>query len=225
MRSQVLIDFFFLIPLACSSNQHQRGAGGRGDMWKLSLRISGEHRRARPQPRDEPRWRQRQPGEAQSSFRSRAFSLTMRFSPLLQSRLTHKACVTLYSQKKIQQKKTNCFIYITKHSSSWGFLFFFFFVFISISSFSLFNLVLDSFCTVVWDHEICGTVCSWFYFSYFIYRFCTQRGPWWAEKPKEREQIVSTSQWKFPPPPLLYSYFVLHWGHTTWFYFSSYKYI
>ena len=124
-------------------------------MWKLSLRVSGEHGRAWPQPGDEPRWRQQQPGQAQPSFRSRAFSLTMR-SELCAAKKASSltACVTLYS-KSFQ--KNNCFIYITKHSLLGEFLFSYLsaFIFFSFLFFFFFvvNLALGSWCTVEWDRN------------------------------------------------------------------------
>lgn len=103
MWSQVLIMWVFFFS-ACLPNQHQRGAGGWGDMWKLSLWISREHIWARPQPRDEPRWRQRQPGEAIPSSWSCAFSLTVR-SKFSNTRPPHfTACVTLYSKRFQKQQ-------------------------------------------------------------------------------------------------------------------------
>lgn len=95
-------------------------------MWELSLRITGERGRARPQPGDEPRGRPRQPREASSW--PRAFPLTMRPYDVL--RLARSPRRTPYS-KRFQKW---CFIYVTKHSLL-GDFFVFLHIYISISNF------------------------------------------------------------------------------------------
>lgn len=172
-------------------------------MRKLSLRVSREHRRARPQPRDEPGWRQRQPRKAQPSSWSCAFSLTVRFSATRPLQLP--VCVTLYP-------RSHSFIYVTKHSVLGEFPFWYLSAFVFCFFFSQFFLYS-------WVRSQNTSVNLSVIFLILIYLYT--KGPWWAEKPKDREQWLLALNGESLPP--LYSCFMLCWGHTTWFYFSSHE--
>ena len=88
------------------------------------------------------------------------------------------ACVTLKRFQKQQLHLHN------QTLSSWGFLiylsavFLFYFYF-----FWFFNLAFNSFCTVEWDHK--NTYVKLFMIYLILYLYT--EGPWWADRPKQRE--------------------------------------
>lgn len=144
-------------------------------MRQLSVRVSGEHRRARPQPGNAPR--RGQPGEAQPSLRPCAFSVIgapVRWPPTPSPQTpppSHPDPQPPYSSQcdsRPVSHRANCFILHKPNSLLFRDFFCCFLFFLLVSNFlylspffvSVINLSSRSFfCT-----KLCEIVCSYFFF-------------------------------------------------------------